>query len=60
MVIELREDVEIDPEVIEACRSLHGRGFALALDDFVPGSQAEAADSVRKLREGRRAGHSRE
>jgi len=42
MVIELREDVEIDPDLIEACRSLHARGFALALDDFVPGSAAEA------------------
>src|SRR4029077_15888480 len=31
-----------DPEVLEACRSLHARGFALALDDFVPGSPAEA------------------
>lgn len=42
MVIEVREDVEIDQEVLDACRSLHARGFALALDDFVPGSQAEA------------------
>ena len=42
MVIELREDIEVDDAVIELCRNLHGRGFALALDDFVPGSPAEA------------------
>src|SRR5262249_31150597 len=41
MVIEVREDVEVDAEVIDACKSLHARGFALALDDFVPGSPAE-------------------
>jgi len=40
-VYELREDVEIDDEVIEACRDLHARGYRLALDDFVPGSAAE-------------------
>lgn len=42
VVIEIREDVAIDPEVVEACRNLHSLGFALALDDFVPGSDAEA------------------
>jgi EAL and modified HD-GYP domain-containing signal transduction protein len=42
MVIELREDIEVDDALIELCRNLHGRGFALALDDFVPGSSAEA------------------
>lgn len=42
MVIELREDIEVDQDLVEACRSLHARGFALALDDFVPGSPAEA------------------
>jgi EAL and modified HD-GYP domain-containing signal transduction protein len=41
-VIEIREDVAIDAEVMAACRSLHAKGFALALDDFVPGSPAEA------------------
>jgi c-di-GMP-related signal transduction protein len=42
MVVELREDIEVDQEIVEACRSLHARGFALALDDFVPGSSAES------------------
>src|SRR5690349_775505 len=40
-VYELREDVEIDQEVIDACKALHGRGYRLALDDFVAGSSAE-------------------
>src|SRR5437773_496824 len=42
MVIELREDIVVDESVVEACRRLHGRGFAIALDDFVQGSAAEA------------------
>jgi EAL and modified HD-GYP domain-containing signal transduction protein len=41
-VLEIREDVAIDLDVVEACRLLHHKGFALALDDFVPGSPAEA------------------
>jgi EAL and modified HD-GYP domain-containing signal transduction protein len=40
-VYEVREDVVIDDEVIDACRSLHERGYRLALDDFVVGSDAE-------------------
>jgi EAL and modified HD-GYP domain-containing signal transduction protein len=41
-VFELREDIAIDAEVIEACRSLSESGYRVALDDFVPGSAAEA------------------
>jgi EAL and modified HD-GYP domain-containing signal transduction protein len=41
-VIEVREDVAVDAEVVEACRDLQARGYTLALDDFVPGSAAEA------------------
>ena len=40
-VYELREDVEVDDTVIDACRDLHARGYRLALDDFVAGSAAE-------------------
>jgi EAL and modified HD-GYP domain-containing signal transduction protein len=40
-LFELREDVTIDHEVIEACRALSESGYRLALDDFVPGSPAE-------------------
>jgi EAL and modified HD-GYP domain-containing signal transduction protein len=38
---EVREDVGVDSDVIEACASLHAAGYRLALDDFVPGSRAE-------------------
>jgi EAL and modified HD-GYP domain-containing signal transduction protein len=40
-LFELREDIRIDREVIEACRALSESGYRLALDDFVPGSDAE-------------------
>ncbi|MGE3178918.1 MAG: EAL and HDOD domain-containing protein [Vicinamibacterales bacterium] len=40
-VIELREDIAIDKDVIELCRQLNAGGYALALDDFEPGSAAE-------------------
>jgi EAL and modified HD-GYP domain-containing signal transduction protein len=42
LVIEVLENVEIDDEVIGACKRLRALGYALALDDFVPGSDAEA------------------
>ena len=42
VVIEILENVAIDDEVIETCRTLHDKGYRLALDDFVPGSDAEA------------------
>ena len=35
-------DVEVTPDVIDMCKSLRQRGYAIALDDFVPGSPAEA------------------
>jgi|KBSSwiStaDraftv2_1062776.scaffolds.fasta_scaffold05343_10 EAL and modified HD-GYP domain-containing signal transduction protein len=41
-VLELREDIPVDDEVVQACRKLHADGYALALDDFVAGSPAEA------------------
>jgi EAL and modified HD-GYP domain-containing signal transduction protein len=42
LVIEVLEDVVVDADVVEACRNLHGRGYAVGLDDFVPGTQADA------------------
>jgi EAL and modified HD-GYP domain-containing signal transduction protein len=42
VVIELLETVPADDETIEACKTLQERGYVLALDDFVPGSPAEA------------------
>lgn len=35
VVIELLEDIEADPDVLEACAGLRRAGYALALDDFV-------------------------
>jgi EAL and modified HD-GYP domain-containing signal transduction protein len=39
-VLELREDIEVDAEVVEACARLHREGYSLALDDFDPQSKA--------------------
>jgi EAL and modified HD-GYP domain-containing signal transduction protein len=41
VVIELREDVPADAEVVEACAELRKIGYRIALDDFVEGSEAE-------------------
>jgi len=35
LVIEVLEDVVPTPEIIEACRELHKKGYTLAMDDFV-------------------------
>ena len=35
IIVEITEDVQPDPEVLEACRSLKRQGYTLALDDFV-------------------------
>ncbi|MCC7242569.1 MAG: EAL domain-containing protein [Acidobacteria bacterium] len=42
VVLEVLEDVEATPDVVKMCRSLHQRGYAIALDDFVPDSSATA------------------
>ena len=42
VVLEILESVAVTPESIEMCKSLATRGYALALDDFEPGSPAEA------------------
>lgn len=42
VVLEILESVEVTGDVVAMCESLRGRGYALALDDFVPGSAAEA------------------
>jgi EAL and modified HD-GYP domain-containing signal transduction protein len=42
LVLELVETIRADAETIEACRSLHRRGYTVALDDFEAGSDAEA------------------
>ncbi|MGC4083913.1 MAG: HDOD domain-containing protein [Vicinamibacterales bacterium] len=42
LVIEVREDVPVDADLVDACSALHDRGYAIGLDDFVSGSPAEA------------------
>lgn len=41
VVLELLETIEVTEELVEACRKLKAKGYLLALDDFVPGSDAE-------------------
>lgn len=40
--VEVLECVEPDDEVLDACRRLKGKGYVLALDDYVAGSPWEA------------------
>jgi EAL and modified HD-GYP domain-containing signal transduction protein len=40
-VVELRETIDADAQVVETCRSLQAAGYALALDDFTGGGAAE-------------------
>ncbi len=42
VVLEILETVAATSEVVAMCESLKARGYALALDDFMPGSSAEA------------------
>ncbi len=42
VVVELREDIAIDEAVVKACRDLQRQGYAMALDDFTAGTDAEA------------------
>ncbi|MGE3512539.1 MAG: EAL and HDOD domain-containing protein [Vicinamibacterales bacterium] len=42
VVLEVTEDVPATEQTISACRHLHAAGYAVALDDFVEGSAAEA------------------
>jgi EAL and modified HD-GYP domain-containing signal transduction protein len=51
VVLEILERGEATPATLEACTRLKGLGYALALDDFVPGSDTlpllEIADIVK-------------
>jgi EAL and modified HD-GYP domain-containing signal transduction protein len=42
VVLELLENIPADAETLSACRMLKSKGYSLALDDFTPGSDAEA------------------
>lgn len=42
VVLEILETVEVTPAIVAQCQSLADRGYTIALDDYVPGSPAEA------------------
>jgi c-di-GMP-related signal transduction protein len=42
VVIEIQETVPAEEEVIQSCQRLHGAGYSIALDNFVPGDAREA------------------
>lgn len=42
LIIELPDDLVIDTSVIDACRQLHGRGYALGMDGLTRGAVADA------------------
>ena len=43
LVIQLDGDIAVDSAVIDACGRLHELGYALSLDDYTAGTDAEAA-----------------
>ena len=49
LVIEILENVEPTPEIIEACRSLQKKGYKLALDDFVYSPEIEPLIRMSKI-----------
>jgi EAL and modified HD-GYP domain-containing signal transduction protein len=42
VVVEVQETVPVDAAVIQACQRLQNSGYAIALDNFVPGDAREA------------------
>ncbi len=42
VVLEVLETVKVDEPVVQVCRSLRGKGYSIALDDYVPGLDADA------------------
>jgi EAL and modified HD-GYP domain-containing signal transduction protein len=41
VVLEVLESVTVDEPVLQVCRSLRGKGYSIALDDYVPGTSAD-------------------
>jgi c-di-GMP-related signal transduction protein len=41
VILQIRADVVVDDEVVDACRILSEKGYRLALDEYVPGSPAQ-------------------
>ena len=49
LVVEILEDVEPTPEIIEACRWLHKKGYTLAMDDFIYRPEYEPLIELSKI-----------
>ena len=49
LVVEILEDVEPTPEIIEACRELNNKGYTLAMDDFVYRPELDPLIEMSKL-----------
>ena len=49
LIVEILEDVEPTPEIIEACRSLTKEGYKLALDDFVYSPKLDPLIALSKI-----------
>jgi c-di-GMP-related signal transduction protein len=48
-VIEILESVEPTVDLIELCKAIHGQGYAIALDDFVPSAKFEPLTRLAQL-----------
>ena len=42
VVLEVLETVKVDEPVVQVCKSLRSKGYSIALDDYVPGLDADA------------------
>jgi len=49
LVIEILEDIEPTPEIIEACQILHRKGYTLAMDDFVYRPEYDPLISISRI-----------
>ena len=49
LVVEILEDVDPTPEIIEACTELHKKGYKLALDDFVYRPELEPLIEISRI-----------
>jgi c-di-GMP-related signal transduction protein len=42
VVLEVLETVKVDDSIVQICKSLRGKGYSIALDDYLPGLDADA------------------
>jgi c-di-GMP-related signal transduction protein len=41
VVLEILETVKVDEPIVQICKSLRGKGYSIALDDYLPGLDAD-------------------